>query len=456
MRPQRAPHPRLFGALASVVFVAAACGSAAVPATPSANPAAATFEPSPRFQPATGDGPEAMLVVGRTGQAGLELVRARTGESLMNVPAGAPDPAWKRIVITSLVGTETVVQDLAMDGDGSGSQLDIEGLWRLPTIGTDRVPVGVSADGSTIALIPTEDAAATTPAGTSRFAILRHVAGDRPTTNRDAELRLANLIELQGAFEFDALSPDGNVLYVVQHLAGEEGAYQVRAVDVPTGRLREAVIVDKRQIDETMAGWPIAQVRRQDGIVLTLYRGAEHPFVHALNTIDAWAVCLDLPGGGASNEAASRDWGLAPSADGRTVYAINGSLGVAAEIDPTELTIRRTALLRVTTTSSIVLAKLGHGPIGPAGTVVVSPDGKIVWAAGTGGVVAIDTATLEVNRRILDGTAVDGVAVMPDGSAMFALLHNGGRIVALDPGTGQSIGSVPGGGFDRLLAAAPG
>jgi hypothetical protein len=38
---------------------------------------------------------------------------------------------------------------------------------------------------------------------------------------------------------------------------------------------------------------------------------------------------------------------------------------------------------------------------------------------------------------------------------LFALVHDGGRIVALLPGTGRDAGAVPGGGFDRLLAAAP-
>jgi uncharacterized iron-regulated membrane protein len=43
----------------------------------------------------------------------------------------------------------------------------------------------------------------------------------------------------------------------------------------------------------------------------------------------------------------------------------------------------------------------------------------------------------------------------PDGSAVFALLRTGGRIVAVDPATGRILGEVPSGGFDRLMAAAP-
>ena len=44
-----------------------------------------------------------------------------------------------------------------------------------------------------------------------------------------------------------------------------------------------------------LADWPIAQLRSPSGLVMTLYRGVDHPFIHALSTADAWAVCIDLP-----------------------------------------------------------------------------------------------------------------------------------------------------------------
>jgi hypothetical protein len=445
-----------------LAFGVVGCSTAAGPnatGRPAADPSVAA--PGAALPPAsTGPAnatPEAMLLVGRLGEPGLDLVIAQTGEKVMDLPAGTPDAAWTRIVTAATDGATTQVRDGRLDGQLSGPRLDIDGAWRLPTIGTDRVPAGVSADGSTIALV-TDAASSSSAAGTSRFAIVQHVNGNRPTTSRDARLHLAKTIELKGSFEFDALSPSGDVLYVVEHLDGQTGAYQVRAVDVATGYLRDQVIADKRNIGEAMAGWPIAQLRRSDGIVLTLYRGAEHPFVHALNTAEAWAVCLDLPANGASDAAASRDWGLAPSADGKTVYAINATLGIAAEINPSELTVTRTSRLDLATTGSagsIVLAKFGHEAVGPAGRVVVSPDGGIVWAAGSNGILEINTRDLTIRHRFLEGTAVDGIAVAPDGSVLFALVRDGGRIVALLPGSGREAGTVPGGGFDRLIAAAP-
>ena len=448
-------------AIGLIGLTLAACSSslgpkASAPVTaPSAAPAAAT--PSASKAP-TNATPDAMLLVGRIGEPGLRLLVAPTGERVMDLPDGAPDPTWTRLVTATGIGTKTQIQDARLDGQMPGPRLDVDGRWRLPTIGIDRTPAGVSADGSTIALVEPDAAASTGATGKSRFAIVQHVDGGRRSVSRDDQLALATVIELPGGFEFDALSPSGDVLYVVQHLAAKTGAYQVRAVDVATGALRDAVIADKRNIDEAMAGWPIGQVRRADGVVLTLYRGIEHPFVHALNTAEAWAVCLDLPAAGAADAKAARDWGLAPSPDGRSVYAINATLGLAAEINMPELTVQRTSTLATASTGSgpsFVLAKFGHEAIGPAGRVVVSPDGSTVFAAGSSGIVSINTADLTVRHRMLEGTAVDGIAIAPDGSVMFALLRDGGRIVAVGPTTGRELGTVPGDGYDRLLAAAP-
>src|SRR5256885_11724462 len=116
-----------------------------------------------------------------------------------------------------------------------------------------------------------------------------------------------------------------------------------------------------------MAGSAVAQVRRSDGLVLTLYRGPEHPFVHALNSKDAWALCIDLPGAASNDGTSAADWDLAPSADGRAVFAVNASLGLAVDVDPTNLAVRRTATIGTTAAAPIVLAKFGHSDLGPVG-----------------------------------------------------------------------------------------
>ncbi len=274
--------------------------------------------------------PDAWLAVGRKGIAGLEVIRAGGSDTMFDsLPAGVPiQPDWGRMIATERDGARTVVDNLVVQPGFGGPSTAVDGAWRLPTIGPDPIPVGVSANGKTVVLV--EDGAPAS-SGTTRFAILDKGVGDP-----------ARVIALKGHFDYDALSPDGKTLYVVEHLdADAGGAYQVRAVDVATGRLQDEVVADKRNIDEQMAGYPLAQLRRDDGSVFTLYRGLEHPFIHALNTTEGWALCIDLPPTRADDAAAANDWGLAQSADGGVVYAANATLGLVLEVDPVDYAITR-------------------------------------------------------------------------------------------------------------------
>jgi hypothetical protein len=408
----------------------------------SAGPASADASPLP----APG-GRDAWLLVGKAAEPGLHLIQATTGEAMLDLPAGAvATEDWGREIVATPAGATTTVRDLIVEAGLSGPQLVIDGAWRLPTIGYDPTPVGLSADGSTAALVEAGPAATAAGRKVSRFAILHVVPLKGP----------ARIIELPGSFDYDAISPDGSILYVVEHLAGEpDGRYQVRAIDVATGVMRDAVVADKRNIDEAMAGWPIAQLRRPDGLVMTLYRGVEHPFVHALNTAEAWAVCIDLPGVRAHDAKAALDWGLAAAPDGGAVFAVNATLGLVEDISPNDLLVRRSVAVQPLAGASIALAKYLHGGSGPVGRrVVVAPDGGMVYAAGSAGILAIDAGDLAVAHRFLDGTAVAGLGLTPDGQTLVAL-DGDGRIQLLDAVSGEIVGRVPADGFDRLLAVAP-
>ena len=422
----------------------AAGGSTASGAAPGQSLGSGPPEASPI--PATG-GRDAWLLVGKATEPGLHLIQAATGEAMLDLPAGAVATTdWGREIVATSAGATTTVRDLIVETGIDGPQLVIDGAWRLPTIGYDPTPVGLSADGSTAALVEATPAASGASRAVSRFAVLHVVPLEGPP----------RIIELPGSFDYDAISPDGSILYVVEHLASEpEGAYQVRAVDVATGVMRDAVIADKRNIGEAMAGWPIAQVRRPDGLVMTLYRGAEHPFIHALNTAEAWAVCIDLPGAHAHDAKAALDWGLAEAPDGGAVFAVNSTLGLVEDISPSDLLVRRSVAVQPLAGTSIVLAKYLHGGSGPVGRrVVVAPDGTTIYAAGSAGILVIDTENLTVAHRFLDGTSVAGLGLTPDGQTLVAL-DGEGTIQLLDAGSGAIVGSVPEDGFDRLLAVAP-
>ena len=105
------------------------------------------------------------------------------------------------------------------------------------------------------------------------------------------------------------------------------------------------------------------------------------------------------------------------------MLAINATLGLAVEVDPTEFAIRRSVTFEPSAAGGITLAKFGHQPSGPVGRrVVAAPDGSAVYAAGPGGIVSIDPNDLHVTARFLEGTGVEAIAVTPDGGTIYALM----------------------------------
>jgi hypothetical protein len=449
MQPLR-PTRRLFGFAIALVTVACTTGappaaSPAAPASARSAPSAGTTNGSASLTPVVVGDRDAWLVVGRPGEDRLRVRLASTGEEDFDLPIGVPDATWGHLVTVTTGRPNSVIEDLVVQPGFGGPLRSIEGAWRLPTVGLDPMPAGVSADGSTIVLVEDRTEGAK-PADATRFAIVDRSLRSEP-----------RIVELAGDFDFDTLSPDGSILYVAEHMPGPlAGRYQVRAVETATGRMRPEIIVDKRNIGEAMAGWPIDQELRSDGVVLTLYRGPEHPFIHALQSLEAWAVCIDLPARGMDVASATDDWGVVATADGESSLAVNATLGMIVDVHPSELSIRRVVDFEPSAKRGITLAKFGHIEAGTVGRrVVAAPDGSAVFAAGAGGIVRIETADLTVMARALEGTAVDAIAVTPDGSTLFALVRDGGRIAQLDAATGEVLGWAAGEGYDRLVGVVP-
>lgn len=441
MRPTRTT---LIGLVVLALF-AGACTARTTPAGKPASPTATAPDAAASALPPTS--PDAWLAVGHKGAVGLEVILASTREKMLDLPTGVPAVNdWGRIFTATAAGGKTTIRDVVVQPGLGGPSVVIDGTWRMPTIGPDPLPVGLSVDGSTLVLVEANVPARSAPGPTTRFAVLSAVPLKAS----------ARVIELDGRFDYDAMSPNGATLYVVQHLdSAEGGKYQVRAVDTATGKMAEGVIADKRNIEEQMAGYPLAQVRRQDGLVLTLYQGTRFAFIHALNTAEGWAVCIDLPANGLDDSTAATDWGLAPAPNGSSVYAVNATLGLVGEVDPAQLGLRRSASVKPLAGAEIVLAKFGHLAGGPTGRrVVVNPNGKTVYAAGPGGIMALESSTLKVSATFEKGTAVDALAVTPDGGTLYALLRDG-HIVKIDAATGTLLGTVPGDDYDRLVAVVP-
>jgi hypothetical protein len=440
----------------------AACAPAATVPSPSVRAAGPAPSVAPAAKPTSPaearlpDAFNALLGVGRSGSADLEVIEATSGHSFLRLPVGAPDASWGHVLSTSTAGDSTIVRTLVVEETADARELRIDGNWQLPTVGLDPVPAGRSADGSTFVLAqPRTDPYATSTAP-SRFAVIH-----APIPPAVGPLELGRIIEVPGQLDFDALSPDGSVLYVVEHLdevAG--GAYQVRSIDTATGRMDDVPVADKRNVDEAMAGRPITQLRMDGGMVYTLYRGTEHPFVHALSSADKWALCIDLPATGQADADAASDWALTSAPGSRSVFAVNATLGLIAELDSGDFSIRRQATLPAAPVSAagprIVLAKFGNEPGGPLGRrAAVTPNGDTIVAGGRDGVVGVAAKDLSVAWRALPGEAIRGVGLAQHGTTAYVLLASG-RIVAISAADGSILGSVPGDDYDRLVAVLGG
>lgn len=448
MRPRSSSaRPALALAIAGLV-AACATGAPATPAPPVASPAAPAAMPSAAGTappPVVSGARDAWLVVGHPGEDGVRVQLASSGEELIRLPLGVPDSTWGHVITVTPKRPNSLIEDLVVQPGLGGPIRSVEGAWRLPTVGLDPTPDGVSADGKTVVLV--EDIPDGGPARTmTRFAILERSLQAEP-----------RIVELPGVFDFDTLSPDGSILYVAEHVPGPlVGRYQVRAVDTATGRMRDAIIVDKTNVDEVMAGWPLDQEMRPDGVVLTLYRGTEYPFIHALQSTEAWAVCIDLPKRGMDDASATADWGVVSTTDGRYNLAVNATLGIVVDVDPGALKVRRTVDFEPSARRGIILAKFGHTDASSVGRrVVAAPDGSAVFAAGAGGIVRIATADLAVTARSLEGTAVDAIAITPDGTTVYALVRADGRIAQIDATTGEVVDWAVGAGYDRLVGVVP-
>jgi hypothetical protein len=176
-------------------------------------------------------------------------------------------------------GTTTVVA-------ARSQKLTLSGKWGLPRVTLNNGVGGLSGDGRTLVLSQEFN-----PTGALERQSSFLVLNTKP-------LALRKTVRLKGDFGFDALSPSGRTLYLIQHVSAEDlFQYRVRAYDLQTGKLLSRVIADKRQQDWNMNGYPVGRATSADGRwVYTLYSNQNnYPFVHALDTVKRTAICIGIP-----------------------------------------------------------------------------------------------------------------------------------------------------------------
>jgi hypothetical protein len=216
-------------------------------------------------------------IVAGTAQAdGLPVVDNQVGADGLIAPGG------EHRFVTLPVGKNTVIARIVR-GSGIVRQSRVLGEpLTIPAVAYDGSAAGLAADGSSLVLIVPRPGF---PRASTKFAFLNA-----------RTLAVKRRLTLVGDFSFDAMSPDGRWLYLIQYTSASDPLqYRVRALDSVTGRLLPKPIVDPREPGEAMNGIPLTRAMSPDGRwAYTLYDGTEHPFVHALDTTGRSARCIDL------------------------------------------------------------------------------------------------------------------------------------------------------------------
>jgi hypothetical protein len=231
---------------------------------------------------------------------GLPVLGIDVGSSGVTVPG-----AGVRYV-TLPAGRSTIVAGVERNGGRIVRSFTWPGTWTIPAVAYDGSAGGLSADRRTLVLI---EPRVRFPRARTRLLVVRA-----------SSLRDARLVELRGDFSFDAVSPDGSHVYLIEYTSPNDPTrYLVRSYDVTRWRLEPRPIVDPRDPSEKMRGNPLSRVTSADGrLAYTLYDGGgARPFIHALNTSRGTARCIDLDGLPAGLQL--WDLRLRMSADGRSV-----------------------------------------------------------------------------------------------------------------------------------------
>jgi hypothetical protein len=211
---------------------------------------------------------------------------ASDGLPVGNVDAGPGGVASRSGDVRYLAlpaGGDTLALAVRRDGGEVRNHRLLRGRYAVPVVALDGTADGLSADGSTLVVIRPR---AGFPRARTTFAIIDTL-----------RLRTREIVTLRGDFSYDAISPDGGLVYLIQYTSRRDPTrYDVRAYDTRTRRLLPDPIVDPREPGEEMRGYPVTRAMSPDGQwAYTLYDGAgKHPFVHALNTRDLTAACIDL------------------------------------------------------------------------------------------------------------------------------------------------------------------
>jgi hypothetical protein len=221
----------------------------------------------------------ALAVTATAGADGLPVLGIDVGSQ--GVTAGGAPHRY----VTFNDGKSTLVAAIARNGGQVLRTRRLPGTFTIPAVAYDSTASGLSADGTVLVLIQPRQSF---PRADTTFALL-----DTFT------LRVRRTFTLRGDFSFDAISPEGRKMFLINYTSpADPTRYTVRAYDLQAGALLPKPIIDpSEKTPDKMRGAPITRLLSADGRwAYTLYDGAgSEPFVHALDTATSRAHCVDLP-----------------------------------------------------------------------------------------------------------------------------------------------------------------
>jgi len=329
----------------------------------------------------------------------------------------------------------------------SMTQLTLPGDYAFANEGI-AAPTGFSPNGRWLVLVGASGAE-------SSFAVV------------DTSLvRLAAFAKVPGPFTYDAISDDGTSLYLIERITPQAAqtlpgvnvayGYRVRVYDVPAAKLSETLVVDVKlaaqtngnnaetRIDGIMNGIYQSSVPSRDGRwnFSFYYNPNRGPFIHVLHLDSRSAFCiLDLPlvSGGYEKRLG---WSLALTPSGKTLYAVNGPLGLISVIDATTLNVGRTA--------SVAGLPVPATTTEWASSATLSQDARKLYFTADRGIALVDTADFSLRGLFLVDRVITSVSLSQDGRRLYALAVDG-TVWMIDATTGRQLGQIPTQGAVALL-----
>ena len=365
--------------------------------------------------------------------AGQRIVAFHPGNAnpTYTLPAGLTSLDHRLLIVAQAKAGQTTVS--VIDTQSGATLRTVTLVGSYSTAGQDFNNAVLSTDGHWLALRELDS-----PNSATTIALVDTQAG-----------KAAKTIHLKGDFDLDAISPDGNALYLLERLNDGTGKYYVQLYTVSENELYQSPIVDKSELnDPNMTGTAVARQMASDGhTAYTLYIDSYHniAFVHVLPLDPGFpfARCINLPVGKVSDLL--HFYTLALSSDGKTLYAANGALGVVSTIG-----LDTTGTSNIYNDRIVATSHFNPGVTGVSSSdtsrmlrngAALSSDQSTLYFAGLHGIWSVKTADLNGGhgafQEALNQQSFTGIALSADNRTLYAVDPTSG-ITTLDIASKQA------------------